>query len=676
MSPEPPRLPAPKLRLHAGGDFAQLPCAIQLLGAEAVDEIMLYVLMLVLFLTYVIAVPVLLIVLLVRTQRLKTVEQRLRQLEVFVRTPLGAGQIAARVPPQATPTVVGTQAAGLQVAAAEATSEASVASSGASPTMPSLPRVTPAFPPTTAPSGDLQGLEQFIGRKALGWVAVIVLVFATGFFLRYAFQNRWIGPIGQVTLGNLGGLALVVAGARYFVRGRRIFSQMFVAAGIVLMYLATYSSFGFYHLVPQRVAGLFLFVLVVESGLLALRCNSPAVALVAVLGGLLTPLLMHSDHDQYVSLFVYLGALNAGVAALLSIRSWPAIGTVALVGTQGLFWFWYGENYHPEKFAWTLGFQIVIFALYFLRTLAIGIRDRRSGWEDLLVSLGNAVWWSAAAYVLLRSDYRPWLATGALAMATIYAIAARLLLGLGNGRLLFASLAIAASYIALALPLQADAPWVAIGWAAEAAVLWWCGLRVRSTSLRAMAAPFAVAAVVRLLAQDEPIVFRDPFWPLLNEYALTGLATVACLAAPIILSRRWLPRLATLDRVALALGTVACTLLVWWIVSVDLFGYFQTESTRHLDSQNWRRLGQLCISAWWAIYAGVVLGIGFKVRAALLRWTALGLFAITIAKVFFIDMAGLDQLYRIVAFFVLAVLLGISAWAYQRSQVGRVAEAA
>jgi hypothetical protein len=85
------------------------------LGAEAVDEVMLYVLMLVLFLTYFIGVPVLLIVLLVRTQRLKTVEQRLRQLEVFVRTPLGAGQVAARVQPQATPTVVGTQA-GLQSA--------------------------------------------------------------------------------------------------------------------------------------------------------------------------------------------------------------------------------------------------------------------------------------------------------------------------------------------------------------------------------------------------------------------------------------------------------------------------------------------------------------------------------------------------------------------------------
>ena len=55
----------------------------------------------------------------------------------------------------------------------------------------------------------------------------------------------------------------------------------------------------------------------------------------------------------------------------------------------------------------------------------------------------------------------------------------------------------------------------------------------------------------------------------------------------------------------------------------------------------------------------------------MLRWTALALFAITLVKVFIFDMADLDEIYRIVAFFVLAMLLGISAWAYQRYQVDR-----
>ena len=68
----------------------------------------------------------------------------------------------------------------------------------------------------------------------------------------------------------MAGLVLVIAGCRTQRRGILIFAQMLAAAGIVLLYLATYSAFGFYHLVGQQAASLFLFAIVVESALLAL----------------------------------------------------------------------------------------------------------------------------------------------------------------------------------------------------------------------------------------------------------------------------------------------------------------------------------------------------------------------------------------------------------------------
>jgi uncharacterized membrane protein len=50
----------------------------------------------------------------------------------------------------------------------------------------------------------------------------------------------------------------------------------------------------------------------------------------------------------------------------------------------------------------------------------------------------------------------------------------------------------------------------------------------------------------------------------------------------------------------------------------------------------------------------------------LLRWTALLIFAMTTGKVLLVDMSGLQEVYRILAFFVVAVLLGLAGWAYQR----------
>ncbi len=238
---------------------------------------------------------------------------------------------------------------------------------------------------------------------------------------------------------------------------------MLTSAGIVLLYLSMYGAFGFYHLISQRAAGVFLLLLVAESALLALAYEAPAIALMAVLGGLLTPALMHSEHDQYASLFTYLGVLNAGVVWLLLRRNWPLVGTVSLLGTQLLFWLWFDENYHPEKLAWALGFQAVIYGLFLLQSLLANLlANRRAGWEGLARMLGNAGLWSAAAYVLLDDDYHAWLGALAVTMAALYAGLARCLIKsrVRDDRLLLASVAIAMGFLALAIPLQADAP----GW--------------------------------------------------------------------------------------------------------------------------------------------------------------------------------------------------------------------
>ena len=61
--------------------------------------------------------------------------------------------------------------------------------------------------------------------------------------------------------------------------------------------------------------------------------------------------------------------------------------------------------------------------------------------------------------------------------------------------------------------------------------------------------------------------------------------------------------------------------------------------------------------------------IGFWRRLEKLRWLALALYALTVGKVLLLDMAGLQEFYRILAFFVVAVLLSIAGWAYHRVQL-------
>ena len=219
--------------------------------------------------------------------------------------------------------------------------------------------------------------EMLVGQKALGWVAVLLGLFAAAFFLRYAYDNKWIGPQGQVAIGEAIGLCLAVAGLRYHRQGWRLFGQMLSACGIAVLYLSTYSAFGFYHLLPHAEAGGFLFAVVALSMLAAVLYNSPAIALVALLGGFLSPVLLASDEDSYRALFVYLAVLNAGIGLVTTFRGWPGLGSLALVLTQALFWSWYAGNYHPEKLSWAIGFQAVVYVLYVVQDLGIQFQRAR-----------------------------------------------------------------------------------------------------------------------------------------------------------------------------------------------------------------------------------------------------------------------------------------------------------
>src|SRR4051812_29806148 len=60
-------------------------------------------------------------------------------------------------------------------------------------TPPPEPVIQPPAPPRPSPPAKRLNafeLESLIGRRGVGWVAVVLILFATAFFLKYAFDNR------------------------------------------------------------------------------------------------------------------------------------------------------------------------------------------------------------------------------------------------------------------------------------------------------------------------------------------------------------------------------------------------------------------------------------------------------------------------------------------------------
>jgi uncharacterized membrane protein len=511
--------------------------------------------------------------------------------------------------------------------------------------------------------------ETFIGQKAFGWVAVLLFVFAVAFFLRYAYQNNWIGPVGRVSIGALTGIGLALLGVYYYLHDWPRFSRMLTTAGVVAMYLATYSSFAFYRLLPQQHATWFLTALILESMVLAVVYRSTIIAIAAVIGGLMTPILMSTEHDQYQAFFIYLIVLNLGVAVSLTLRSWIVVGTLAYAGTQWLFWNWYALNYHPEKFGWALGFQSGLFGLFVGQMVgSTATQRRRANWEELVRCVANASIGFGSFYILTADDYRIWSGTAALTVAALYALVTRCILAwrADDQRLLLTTLATAMGFVAWAIPIQAEARWVPLGWTVMGAVLYWFGHRVAAPLMRWMAAVLLLLAVGRLIVFELPLYTRDPFWPVFNRFALPSLSVATVILVVVRLTRAKLRDPSGVERFLIGAVSTVGLLLIWLVLSIDCFGYFDSQSIGSENPQEWRWRGQLALSLLWAAYASLLLGAGFRLKLSRLRWLAIALFAVTVVKLFLVDMAHVQQLYRILAFFGLAVVLALVARVYQR----------
>jgi uncharacterized membrane protein len=91
---------------------------------------------------------------------------------------------------------------------------------------------------------------------------------------------------------------------------------------------------------------------------------------------------------------------------------------------------------------------------------------------------------------------------------------------------------------------------------------------------------------------------------------------------------------------------------------------------RVADPDTARLAGGLAISAWWLLFAGALVAVGFARALTAVRQAGLVTAALALIKVVFADLAGLDALYRVGSVLILGcVSLGI-AYLYHRRARG------
>jgi uncharacterized membrane protein len=234
---------------------------------------------------------------------------------------------------------------------------------------------------------------------------------------------------------------------------------------------------------------------------------------------------------------------------------------------------------------------------------------------------------------------------------------------------------VALGFAALAVPLQLEKEWITIGWALEGVAVIALWRRLDHPGLKLFGLALLAAVAVRLVANPEvPGYHARSGLPILNWLLYTYLVPAAAMVgAAALLAPREVARRRPWEEPFYAagrpLGAVACAaaavavVFVW--INLAIFDVFSTG--RQLSLALERTMARdLTLSLAWALYALILLAVGFGLRSRGLRGVSLALLAVTVGKVFLYDLSGLEDLYRVASLLGLAVSLVLVSLAYQR----------
>ncbi|HET8578408.1 MAG TPA: DUF2339 domain-containing protein [Methylomirabilota bacterium] len=396
---------------------------------------------------------------------------------------------------------------------------------------PAAPQPSQSVAPAPAPAPSLD-LEQRIGARWATWVGIVAILFAVSFFLKWAFDNNYLGPGARVILGLLAGLVMLAAGlALHRRRDVPYLSEGLAGGGLGILYLSLWGAHALYGLLGPGPTFVAMIAVTILGAIVSIVSSRQITAVLTVLGGLLTPVLITVEQPDERKLFTYLLVLDILVLAIARYRTWPALNRLAWGGTALLA---FAALSHEPNPVYPLSRLLLLSALFLLFVAVPLLRERaahiRLGELDLLLVVANAAGYFWAVYTTLD----PWQprAEGpyALALAILYRLvsadyAARVR---DDQATVVVHEGVAWTFLTIAIPLALDGHWVTLAWAVQGLMLLWVASR--------MATPVAAwGGLAALLLAALRVAALDRYWypdtvPVWNLTYLIHLLVVVALA--------------------------------------------------------------------------------------------------------------------------------------------------
>jgi uncharacterized membrane protein len=599
------------------------------------------------------------------TARIYALEQRLARMEKGAQAP-APSQVSpllqpseTKVPPTTSPMPpIPTAATTGQPSASPPTLPGDPLRPGKFTEAPARTSFEPPPLHTSLPRHSEGDLETVIAGRWFNRVGIVALLIAVSYFLKLAFDNGWIGPSGRVAIGILLGAAMMPWSSWLLGRGYSYFSEGIVALGEATLFLSIWAGCQYYHLYSRDVGFIGMIIITGAMAAIALGRDSQGIAVLCLLGGYATPMLVSTGEDHQVVLFTYLLILGAGMLVMGERKEWLSLSPISYVGTQVYFWGWYEEFYHHTgnpPLERTVAFATLFFLLFVTLPVRRALKDGAIKELDILITTVNSFVYVGTLFILFWPKDRWPFTLFVLALAAAHIAVARAIPERKEGetplaRYIFAGLGL--TFATMAIPIRLEGKWITFCFAVEGAVLIWSGFKAASGFLRQFGYILLAIAAARAL-----------FFPpaggtfLFNQRFGAYLLVIVCFGIALWSAREHLDETGDQEKTELGIYSVLINVFALIALSLEFWDYFG-KATVGMDVDHARHLS---LSVLWTVYASALIFLGWRQKSALLRWQALILFGLVVVKVFIFDLASLERAYRILSFLVLGlVLLGVS----------------
>jgi uncharacterized membrane protein len=349
-------------------------------------------------------------------------------------------------------------------------------------------------------------IEKFIGENLANKIGIAVLVLGISFFVKYAIDQNWIKETGRVIIGLIAG-GILIGIAHHIRNSYRSFSSVLMGGGLTVFYFTIAFAFHQYHLISQTAGFIIMVIITAFAVVLSLYYDRLELAILATIGGFITPFLVSTGQENYTALFTYLCILNSGLMVLAWFKRWPSINIIALFFTTIIYGSWLIKKMWfdypvvlPYKDALLFG------TLFYLQFVAMNIinniRQKKifNAFDFLIVLSINFLFYLAGMFIL---SYWSDGAYKGLFTALLGIFNLALVIGFKQKKTIdpnFLSLltGLAITFISLTAPVQLKGNHVTLFWAAETVILFWLFQKTRAIQLKIASLVIAVLMLVSL----------------------------------------------------------------------------------------------------------------------------------------------------------------------------------